>query len=464
MDAPTTRAERFALLRDAALARPFAGGWIAGALQLWLIVLSHGITLVVTVIAFDAVWETAFSFWNAYGLSHGAIAAVGNPLSPPGALGGVLLVSLIVAVAQGALAWLPFRYPTRREQVPLALFIRSWWRSCAWGALIIPTAGVVFAQLPAYPLDAYVPGCVLVAYLLFGPTAFAWEESRPRRPRLSRWCPVCPECSYSLRKLRGERCPECGVTFPTTQRVFRRWAVRRLIWERVQRGNFAVAYIKTLLVILFRPFRAARGVAVPDRMGKAVRWAATHTILLAIAAVGVGATPRGLRILFAPTGWWSWAPGQAPTFVTLLGWACQSLATWLIAIGALPLLAVCLSAAAPVQHPAARRGMIKWSLYSTAVVVLVLAACYAHSIWTWLLFEWLGPRPGNMWLFYGPRPLPTVFFASVYGLWWAAGVSANPYLRRRGLRVFVLCFAVFILSWLALTAFVLPPGALAELL
>ena len=63
--------------------------------------------------------------------------------------------------------------------------------------------------------------------------------------RVSRWRPVCPDCGYSLRGATSDRCPECGVPYPTTARTYRRWAVRRLPWDRLHRGSLLIAYFKS---------------------------------------------------------------------------------------------------------------------------------------------------------------------------------------------------------------------------
>jgi hypothetical protein len=461
----SARSQRFALLRDAALARPTARGWIVGAVQVGLIVLSHGTTVIVSENALATVHEPASQFWYQVGLGFGDTNSFGKPPLSPSALAGVLLGSMIMALVQGVVAWLPFRIPTWRQRLPMALFIRSWWRTCAWGALVVPVGCILVAALPSLPMLTYATWCLLIVYAALGPMFFARLETRQPRRGLPQWRPECPECGYSLRKLRGDRCPECGVAFPTNSRVFRRWAVQRLVWERVHRGNFAVAYLKTALTIIIRPLRAARGTVIQDRSGRAIRWATTHVVLLAIAAVGGGVLLHWLRLYVNPYAWWMQRSGQIPTGRALLICSLQSLLAWLVALAVIPLIAVCLSVAVPARHPAATRSMIKWSLYCTVVAALGFAACCAHTVGRWLLLEWFVPGlRGNMWLLYTPVFPPIVLMALTYGLWWAIGVSANPYLRRRGLAAFAAYFALYVLAWLALASLLFPPGAIRELL
>jgi hypothetical protein len=54
--------------------------------------------------------------------------------------------------------------------------------------------------------------------------------------------------------------------------------------------------------------------------------------------------------------------------------------------------------------------------------------------------------------------------AGLYGIWWACGVAANPYLRRRGLDVFVVNAAAYCVAWRVLTGVLFNPGGLEWLL
>ncbi len=76
---------------------------------------------------------------------------------------------------------------------------------------------------------------------------------------------------------------ESGTALPTASRVFRRWAVRRLPWDRAQRGGIVSAYVYTLLTILFCPWRAGRALVLPDNWPRTVRWANAHLLLAVVA-------------------------------------------------------------------------------------------------------------------------------------------------------------------------------------
>ncbi len=293
-----------------------------------------------------------------------------------------------------------------------------------------------------------------------------------RRPRLARWRPVCPECGYSLRRLTSDRCPECGEAFPTPSRVYRRWANRRLPWERRVRGGVVFAYLRTILLIIFRPGRAARGVAIPDRYGKAVRWAVLHLVLLAlVGSVCVSQTyfrDRALTPFLQMSGFFETVE---PSTGDLLVWTTESMAMWMVALGSLPLLGAALGIAMPGHHPAARRAIVKWSLYSFGGVSLGLGIMIVVGLLTWSiwLMSQLGIiRPGlGSWAgFLAGRPEPPwlVVWAALYGFWWAVGAAGNPYLRRRGATVFLAHALTYIAAWLLLAKLLFNPGGLRELL
>ncbi len=276
--------------------------------------------------------------------------------------------------------------------------------------------------------------------------------------RLSRWRPVCPECGYSLRKLTQPRCPECGEPFPTTQKTFRRWAVRRLPWDRTHRSPLILTYLKTLLLILFCPWKAGRSLAVPDRMGRAVRWALVHIILIAACGTLLGAMPY--YIVCIQLG------GSNPDFFhpahyldrpdppdRLLVWALQSLAAWILMIGAQIGLAALIGSQLPNQHLAARRGAIKWSLYCVPTILLTIAVWYGYYAVNPPTYE---VRPLR-----GPYPLvPADLLAGIFGLSWAVGVSCNPYDRIRRIRSFLLNGTLYLSCWYLLTRFLFPVGPL----
>jgi hypothetical protein len=277
--------------------------------------------------------------------------------------------------------------------------------------------------------------------------------------RMSRWRPVCPECGYSLRGLTEPRCPECGVDLPSANRSFRRWAVRRIPWDRLQRGSLIMAYLGTLLRILFVPWRSGRDLAVPDRWGRAVRWAMVHLLLCALAAVLLSQQDYYVYWLIDkfhpwpqhPTDFGSWAPDRR------IGvWATQSLAAWMLTLISFPLVGALISLGVPRRHRAAKLTGIKWSLYATPILVASLAAWYGYYL------IWPDKKYNQL---YHP-PLPLSQFAWAYGLWWAAGICMNRYDRARwqGLPALILGGLLFAGVWLVLTQLLFPGGILEALL
>jgi hypothetical protein len=283
------------------------------------------------------------------------------------------------------------------------------------------------------------------------------KEERPAL-RMSRWRPVCPECGYQLRGLLHPRCPECGVDFPTTNRTFRRWAIRRLPWDRLTRGSLLVAYLGTLLRILFVPWRAGQAVAVPDRWGRAIRWGAAHVLLCALAATMLGHWeyyPHWLANQFDPwprhpTDFSSWdTPGHRVWI-----WAMQSTVAWMIVLASFPLVGVIVSLGMPRRHRAAKLTGAKWGLYASPVLLVTLAGWYGYYF--------IYPQTG----YYAPPhpPPPIELLAFVYGTWWATGLVINQYDKYRWLMPVLpltLCYACL---WWGLTELLFPGGPLEALL
>jgi hypothetical protein len=374
---------------------------------------------------------------------------------------------LLVGIAlEGALAYVPFRVVARREQRPLRLFLRCWCASCLWALLVIPTAAAI---VWAVQVEAFIPAfCTFVLlYLIVGPALFGRGVLRPQR--IARWCPVCPECGYSLRGAVGTTCSECGCPFPGQTRTYRRWAVERLCWDRLGRGSLLISYVRTVLAVIVRPWRAAKGAAVPDRWPRAVRWAVFHLIVFALPA-----TLLGSRLYFA--GWaalrFNWAPARRlvaepalPPAGVVLAWAIESYLTHLLGLATLIATALLVSAVLPAGR-LARHSIAKWSLYAIVAIIPTALLWYPCqlSLSRGLVFTQTGflARLLSIW-----RPAATTpaasLLAAAYGLWWAAGVSANPYIRPRGWRAFVLYLAGFLGLWLLLTSVLFDPGPLEYL-
>lgn len=387
---------------------------------------------------------------------------------------GAALTAVVLLL--GTVTYLPFRAVNWRRSRRLAradylaLFVRSWWQSCLLGLLILPLVGAVIATLLPRAHSVGIP-LAIAGYLLFVPALMGRRQLRPQW-RMARWRPECPECGYSLRRLESARCPECGQNFPTRQRAFRRWAVRRLPWDRVARGSLFVAYVRTLLVILICPCHAGHRVVIPDRWGRAVRWAIAHLLLLTLLGVAFGSDEYFWRATVSNVfssdaefpGPWAWLE---PSGTQIGVWALQSLAAWGTVLAAMPALGMALSICVPRQHPAARRTLLKWCLYVSAAPAMLVffRVAFVFTYWSVLLI-----RQGGQWgaTFIDqshtvaiPSPL---FLAAVYGVCWAGGVAAQPYSRRRGWWVFGFGAGLYVACWLLLTRVLFSGGPLETLL
>ncbi len=378
----------------------------------------------------------------------------------------------------GAVAYPPFRVLVRdpADEPRLPYFIRQWWRSCLWGLLLIPAIFVAAYLLPA---SQWVESAVLlacVAYLVLGPAMLARSERRSRARRVARWRPECPECSYNLRRTTGERCPECGEAFVSQGRTFRRWAIRRLDWDRRDRGNLVVAYVRTSLMVLCRPCRAARGLCIPDRFGRASRWAAVHLIGFAVVGTLLGgqlmlpkwAAARlvaGDSVHYYAAEQWLELPASR-----MAVWTAQSFAAWFIAGAFIVLAGVLVTLLAGGRRAAARAGLIKWALYLAAVLPWLLFALYGMQAvagyrGSWGNFTGAAPTPAevvvNLW---PPRRLPFFVLTLPFALWWGRGACVNPYLARRGSRVGLVYAYLLMAAWLLLASLLFAPGPLRALL
>ncbi|UCG33376.1 MAG: hypothetical protein JSU68_01850 [Phycisphaerales bacterium] len=270
--------------------------------------------------------------------------------------------------------------------------------------------------------------------------------------RMSRWRPVCPECGYSLRGCRSERCPECGVAFPTTARFFRRWANRRLTWDRQRRGGLIFSYAETIVTLVVMPWKAGRGLAIPDHQGRAIRWAAFHLIIAALIGAALGSqgffTYR-IESEFRDSPW-SHPAGFTSTpapWSRVATWFAESTLAWVVALASIVALGLFLSVALPRRHLAAKRGGVKVSLYLTVLGPLAIGGWYAYK----------AVRPDTLEhpIVGFSLPVPALppevsLIAYWYGAWWACAVAWNPLERWRGIWQSVLYATLFMgLWWLA---------------
>lgn len=285
--------------------------------------------------------------------------------------------------------------------------------------------------------------------------------------RVSKWKPVCPECGYLLRGLREARCPECGVPFPTEIPTFRRWAVRRLPWDRAKRGSVLAAYLGTLAIILVLPWRGARGLAMPDHWRRALRWAGGHLAVGALACAMLANGQQFPRWLV----YQAWPPSFDPPHLAMLDdapagrmtiWLAQSFVAWAIAIALPTAIGTALSFGVPGRHRAAKLGGIKWSLYLTSLCLVLLAGWYGY--FALRPPQARAPFPMKFTYPLPPAELPAMLLDGLYGVWWAAGMAANPYNRVRGMRAFLHFTALYVVGWVIVTRVLFPVGALEALL
>ena len=227
-----------------------------------------------------------------------------------------------------------------------------------------------------------------------------------------------------------------------------------------------MAYVRTLAVMLFLPWRAARGLAVPDHWPRGVRWAVVHLVCATVACALLADGQHFPKWLAAQV----WPPSFDPPHMygsedspagRMVVWFGQSLVAWAIAI-TLPVgLASTLSFAIPGRHRAAKLGGIKWSLYLSSLYLVVLAP--------WCGYFALNPPPARaLWTNITstlPTPSPlAMMLAGAYGAWWAAGMAANPYNRVRTLRAFLGFAVLYAGAWAIMAWILFPAGALSSVL
>jgi hypothetical protein len=230
----------------------------------------------------------------------------------------------------------------------------------------------------------------------------------------------------------------------------------------LRRGSLLFAYIKSLLCIVVVPPRAARGLTIPDRWGRCVRWALVHLAVVTLAGVlladGYEMGGYVVRRILLPT---SDLPDMLtysdPPVDRLLVWSSHSALGWGLPLAAAVGLACLISIAVPGRHRAAKLGGVKWSLYLTPVFPLVMACWYAY----YFTFPPVGFASSLV-----SPPLPEtslLWMVLPYGLWWALGVSAHPYNRRQGWEVVVGYALSYFTAWFLVSRLLFAPGPLEAL-
>jgi hypothetical protein len=444
---------------DILLGRPTAKGRYVAGVQLVLIVLWHFIVFPVTVVLVNC--------WPGYGATDGGRSR----LQPPdwGHVCAELLhplfaeILLAVVVVEGLVGWLVLGFVNWQYRLNLTVFVRAWWRVCRWGTVGVPVLSLLMASAPKSFHTGDVAPFLIFAFLI-GLPAWLVRGELPRQ-RMTRWRPRCPECGYALRGLTAPRCPECGVSFPTDRRTFRRWAFRRLPWDRLSRGGRLFAYFSSLARIVFTPPAAARSVAIPDRWWRCGLWAGGHLLLAAIVAVALGNEQAYVRWvthrIWPPT----FRPPDLHGFVDppldrVVLWAAQSFLASLVPLLLAVAIAVAISLCVPRRHRAAKLGGVKWSLYLMPVMLLALI--------TWYGVRFIVGEPAQTVLgffTYTPPVSEVALWVLIvpYGVWWAFGVAANPYNRARHCTAAMGYALVFFAAWLLTTHVLFAPGLLEAL-
>lgn len=330
------------------------------------------------------------------------------------------------------------------EGIALRDFVLCWWRGCLLCTLIGPVALLTTAWLAGISTIGWIPA---VLVLTIAPAGLA-----PRILRTpQRWRPVCPECGQSVAFAAKPRCSECGDPYPCSDRFYRRWGIVRLPWDQ-KRRSLVAAYVKTVFFILFRPATAAWRLANPDRVGRAVRWTLGHALAVPVIS---GAIVR------VANGWFSGtlsttslndqfrAAGVQPADITAeFSWIWWMESATVDALAPLlpALLGIGIVLAAPRLQPAARLGLMKWTLY-LSILPIALGAAFSSRIWVIVLMRMMGGRS-----MMSVTQLPAEYGAAailglhmIYAIWWAVGVAAQPYLRHRGLPVFLSAFFTYML-------------------
>ncbi|MEW6253615.1 MAG: hypothetical protein AB1716_23465, partial [Planctomycetota bacterium] len=162
----------------------------------------------------------------------------------------------------------------------------------------------------------------------------------------------------------------------------------------------------------------------------------------------------------------AFAAPEMPSDARLALWSAHTgIGSFFTGLGWLLPVAV-ISFAAPGRHSVARRAGLKWGFYLVALPVWLGVGATAVYCAIWIIgmgsthLAQIGALAE-----YEVRPagfLPGL--AALYGLWWARGVAAEPYLARRGPVVFLLHAALYAVAWIVLWQVLLSPAGLEGLL
>ena len=459
-------------LLDRLLARPGCESPWTTVLHLVLILTWPAVIFCAFAAIVLSVESRAEQFWSARGFNQ--FVRVSHEFYLPEAredrlvLATIMLSSTLLLLAGG---WLIHWLIARRETRSFRAFLRRTWRATLTCLVLAPCLVYVLMILPPPVNVGVMPMFVLSPVCAFLPGPGVVAVCERRRRQVSPHRPACPDCGYSLQHMIGLRCPECGGELPTARRTYRRWAHRRLRWDRTDRGMFPAALLATAARVLVRPAAAGASVCVPDRFGRAIRWAAACIFLVCIVGalaqpvieLGFAATAR----IFGPPQPYRIATGEGPSLARQLLWHTQSLLAWIIVVCAYPAVAFFLIGLMPGIGRAARRTLTKWTLYATAAIPLGYAIALTVDGTFLRSTPWFA-RLGLLtsllnFPYYISRP-PELFVAIIYGWIWAAGVSANRWIDRRGCETCLIAFAAYVIGWWVVAVLAFRPGALMGLL
>lgn len=464
-------------LRDTLLGRPAADRAWSAAVSLVLVLLWHVLLLALADSAVVEAWlddlAQAARPQNIPSRAAYNYESILPPLGVRNRPDNAMLFALVWTALEGGLALLIFalfaRRAGRRAPAQRRRFLRCWWRSCLSATPLAILGAIMLALLHPWP-DLFTLAAPAVLggfpiYLLVAPMLLARRELRRGRP--ARWRPVCPECGYSLRRATGERCSECGEPFVGSPRVYRRWAMRRLPWDRRRRPGLLFAYIKTSLAILICPCRAARGVGIPDRYGRAVRWAVAHILAAAVICAVFGSRGvflgRAAEVLeYGGGSLRLMSVDFDPLWIVV--WWLECVVCWALALGALPILGVVLSMSLPWRHPVARRASAKWALYGSLPLFALIVVWYGIAAAE--QFAAQSTAPVFSWFWDELARLPFALAAVAYGLWWSCGPARQAYVRHDATGVAEAAFfaLIYFAAWFTLARLVLPAGPLEAML
>lgn len=223
----------------------------------------------------------------------------------------------------------------------------------------------------------------------------------------------------------------------------------------MHRPSWPLAWAQTVLLVTFRPIHAAGRLAVPDRAGAAMRFAALSSLAAAMllslhSAWAAAAVLQASRIRVdyvepgrdAYLGLSGWAIG--------LGWLCAT-GAWFVMMALVVAASVAVANIVCDRRPAAFHAAARWACYSTvvfdwlAVLSLREAAPFYREVWaTWVSATawqpplqyhsvrglWRSAADSDWWAW---SDVSTVVWVGVaaYGAWWLLGLLASPH-RERG--------------------------------